>query len=320
MEGKYQVSFVYEKEGKELVTQRRDFPIGETFARAARSLSLDLASVEMTGLLARKLVSYYSKNFREHERINERIWACLIAKVYGLGRAGKIRIKKYRLHFDGKDFEFEHAASSIVMSNGIIIHDEYGVRDARGAIEGKTVIDAGANVGVFSIYAARNGAMKVYAFEPVKETFDVLAQNIKNNGLEAAVIPLNTGLGEMKGEAELHFDSAGDLGASFSADYSKNKINSRKLQIAALDDVVAERKINGVGFIKMDVEGYERHVLAGAARTIQRDKPRIVCSAYHLPDDKLVLPEIVLGIRPDYTCRLVEKGAAQFREEQFLFY
>ncbi len=212
----YRVSFVYEKGGQECVTQRKDFSIGETFAKALGSLSLDLASLKMAALLARKLVSYYSRNFEEHNRINERIWACLIAKYYGLGEAGKIRIKKYRLHIAGMELEFEHSAASLVMSNGIIIHDEYGVRKSTGAIGGKTVIDAGANVGVFSAYAALCGARKVYAFEPVKETFDVLVQNIKHNGLEASVIPLNAGLGERTEEAELHFDSAGDLGATFS--------------------------------------------------------------------------------------------------------
>jgi len=52
---------------------------------------------------------------------------------------------------------------------------------------GSTVLDIGANIGVFSLYAAFSGANKITAFEPSESSFHILQQNIKQNHLESVV-------------------------------------------------------------------------------------------------------------------------------------
>lgn len=60
---------------------------------------------------------------------------------------------------------------------------------------GDVVFDVGANIGVFSLYAAKQGA-RVYAFEPMPSTFGVLELNVRSHRLESAVKARNIGLSD----------------------------------------------------------------------------------------------------------------------------
>jgi len=99
---------------------------------------------------------------------------------------------------------------------------------------------------------------------------------------------------------------------------AKNKINkflnSEEVQMVTIDSFVEEHKIEKVDFIKMDTEGYERHIIMGAAKTIRRFSPVIVCSAYHLKDDKIKIPELIKSINPEYKYRIEKRG-----EEDLVF-
>jgi FkbM family methyltransferase len=67
-----------------------------------------------------------------------------------------------------------------------------------------------------------------------------------------------------------------------------------------LDDYVAQRSLDRVDVVKMDIEGAERLALRGAARTLARFKPRLAICLYHLEDDPLVIPELILEANPNY--------------------
>jgi len=90
---------------------------------------------------------------------------------------------------------------------------------------------------------------------------------------------------------------------------------SVKVKTMTLDSFVKEYNVERVDFIKIDAEGSEREILKGAKETIKKFKPRMAIAAYHLPDDKKVIPELLLSIRDDYKFRLVKKG-----EEDLFFF
>ncbi len=54
---------------------------------------------------------------------------------------------------------------------------------------GSVVVDIGANIGVFALYAAREGAKIVQAYEPAEESFDLLEGNIGKNGFGEIIFP-----------------------------------------------------------------------------------------------------------------------------------
>jgi FkbM family methyltransferase len=185
--------------------------------------------------------------------------------------------------------------------NGIIIRDQYNAF----CVEDKVVADAGANIGVFTLYALALGAKKVYAFEAVKETFDLLKRNLALNHAGRAAKAVNVALGARSGKAALKFNPNGE-GCSMiknaAAEVNRGLAYSgtRTVKISALDALVKGR----VDFIKIDVEGYEEEVILGASGIVKKYKPVLSFSAYHRNCDRKKLPEVVRSLRKDYRITL----------------
>ncbi len=89
-----------------------------------------------------------------------------------------------------------------------------------------------------------------------------------------------------------------------------------------LDDIVSGLHLDRVDFIKMDIEGSERHALRGAEQTLRRFKPRMAICVYHLPDDPKVIPQVVAQAQPAYRimCKDVESAERQVRPKVFFFH
>lgn len=141
---------------------------------------------------------------------------------------------------------------------------------------GKAAIDAGANVGHYSLKMAAFCA-EVLAVEPVAE-LGWLAESLPDNCRFAACA-----LGEETGEAELNIplnDEGGDMhGVSSFTDLRQHGYDRFRKQITAvrrLDDVVAEVMPDvAIGFMKIDVEGWEVEVLLGASGIIETHRPNL---------------------------------------------
>ncbi len=206
--------------------------------------------------------------------------------------------------WNGKKISFHVSADLGNFINDIdclIVRDQYNAAKVKGGL----VADAGANIGVFSLYARALGAKKVYAYEPVKETFELLKANLVLNRAGAAIKAVNIALGKEKGQAEIQFNTRGEgsamiKGAGVEVNRAVVYSGRRFVPVAPLDSLVKGR----LDFIKMDVEGYEANVLLGAAGLIRKYKPVLSFSAYHRKADKKELPKTVAVIRPDYAITL----------------
>ena len=123
------------------------------------------------------------------------------------------------------------------------------------------LVDIGANVGSYTMLGGAAGA-QVLAVEPIPDTFAWLKRNIAVNGLDARVVALNLGLG--RDEGQLRFTRGLDtvnhvLEAGESAD------DVIEVPVCTLDKVLEGRRPT---LIKIDVEGYETEVLAGAGQAL----------------------------------------------------
>ncbi len=174
-------------------------------------------------------------------------------------------------------------------------------------VKDKIVVDVGANLGIFSVMAAMSGAKKVYAFEPIPETLAILKKTVAKNYLENVILPIETAIGNVEGSIDIKYDGSGDQTATISLDDKKK--NLRKIRITMLDTIL---KTEEVSFIKIDTEGYETEVLLGAKNIIKKYKPILSFSAYHKPEDKEKLPQILKSIRNDYRITLVNYGEDNF--------
>ncbi len=201
----------------------------------------------------------------------------------------------------------------------IIIADQYCAK--KFIKDDSVVIDAGANIGIFSLYVSHLAPQgKIYSFEPTKDTFQVLNKNIISNNLENRISVHNLALGDKIGETELIIAQSDflNLGNAIINNNIEPKTTSNQKQpvkMITIDDFVKENKITKVDFVKIDTEGYEKQIIKGASETIKRFGPVIACSAYHLKDDKIKIPELIMAINPSYNFKLEKRG-----EEDLIFW
>lgn len=208
------------------------------------------------------------------------------------------------MEFIGKRVSFPCGGffAPLMLIKEVFMNNQYDVN--KDNVEGKIVVDAGANVGVFSMLCACFGARKVYAFEPIEGTFEMLKENIRTNGFDGTIVPINKAIGNRNSIENIRYDYAGDMSSSLCQTGHIGK-SVQKIEIVSLDSFIENERI---GFIKIDVEGYEEMVLLGATGIIKRDKPVLSFSAYHKPTDLDVLPRTVMTIRPDYRIKMLEYG------------
>ncbi len=161
------------------------------------------------------------------------------------------------------------------------------------------VIDAGANMGLFSIYATIYGAKKIYAFEPQKVSIEILQKNILANKCEEKVKIEPYGLSDKSGKFSLSHSTDGHSSSSIVME--KNQQNdTEEIECYSLDSWVEKNNIKKIDFIKADIEGAERLMLKGAIKVLREFGPKLAICIYHLPDDPEVITDIILSANPNY--------------------
>ena len=158
---------------------------------------------------------------------------------------------------------------------------EYSWRVAFDSLpDGATVFDVGANVGMFSLKLARKcqesgKRVDIYSLEPNPPTFERLRGNLELNGDLSSSVHLNElALGDRSGSLELVYDESNTGGASMiSVDALQADPTVAIVRMETLDQLLIDRDITRVDFIKIDVEGFEPLVLEGARRTLESFSP-----------------------------------------------
>ena len=134
---------------------------------------------------------------------------------------------------------------------------------------GQVVVDVGANVG---LYTALSGILigpsgKVFSFEPDPESFGFLQQTVLINNLKNVHL-VNAAVSKSAGKALL-YTSSQNRGDNRLYD-CKESDGSVEVDTLCLDDYLDFMKITEVDVIKIDVQGYEGHVIESLERTISR--------------------------------------------------
>jgi FkbM family methyltransferase len=139
--------------------------------------------------------------------------------------------------------------------------------------EGMNVIDIGANIGYYTLLAARRVGPKgkVYAFEPEPQNFKLLIENIQLNGYKN-VVAVQKAVSNRAGTASLFLGLRGSGSHSLlsSRDYGKETI---AIKTVTLDEFFEKKGSPAIQMIKMDIEGWEMEALDGMCRLIKRNSP-----------------------------------------------
>lgn len=127
---------------------------------------------------------------------------------------------------------------------------------------GDLFVDIGANIGSYTILASATGANAI-SFEPVPSTFDALLDNLHLNRLESRVDARNEAVGSSTGKLEMIADQDTTNQALRTGDLYAGK--TVHVPVVTLDGAL-QRAVPKL--IKIDVEGFETEVLAGATETL----------------------------------------------------
>ena len=141
-------------------------------------------------------------------------------------------------------------------------------------------VDIGANVGMYTIWAAKTRGVQTFAFEPESQNYGLLCRNIVMNGLTGNVVAYCLALSDTAGYSLLHLSEFA-LGSSCHSygekvDHQLEPRNTKLSQgcvSSTLDMLVAGGVLPMPTHIKSDVDGLEHKVVVGC-RDVLRD-PRL---------------------------------------------
>ncbi len=144
-----------------------------------------------------------------------------------------------------------------------------------------TVFDIGANCGLYTIKAAKEGAF-VYTFEPNPDCFRRLSKAVERNDFRTTVKPYNLALGAEAGfgTIDIPFGYATTAGVVVPWE-DRGKVAPVRVSIAKLDDITDSIAFDRIDLVKIDVEGSEIDVLEGAKNTLKRTDRLVI--EYHSP-------------------------------------
>ena len=143
----------------------------------------------------------------------------------------------------------------------------------------KTIFDVGANIGQTSLYFNKHfPRADIYCFEPVKDTFKTLQDNVKHL---QKVHPFNFGLGSKNDTLTIYMnDSVNSQIASLvnPNDTNANLAKTELVDIKTIDGFCQQSNIDDIDILKTDTEGFDLEVIRGATEKIKNKKIKFILS------------------------------------------
>ena len=178
---------------------------------------------------------------------------------------------------------------------------------------GMVFVDVGANDGYYTLFAARRvgPSGRVVAAEPSSRERAHLQRNLGRNGLDnVSVIP--AAIGATSGLADLHLAHGVHAGHNTLGGFAHDDVVRASLErvpIEPLDSIIGRLALPRVDFVKIDVEGAEARVIAGASNVLTSMRPMMLIEV----NDK--------ALRAQNNCAesLIETLCGDLRYEIFVF-
>jgi FkbM family methyltransferase len=197
------------------------------------------------------LITRIIRNIRRHMSIFGSIKGIVIYFKVKLNRTGEISLSNIQY-----PFKLRSASSDVAIFYQIFFDKQYAIKFP---FEPRTIIDAGANIGLAAIYFTnRFPKAEIISIEPETTNFQLLEDNTT---LYANIKRLNMALSS-ESDLELIVDSVG-LGHSgfITTEVSKaSEVAKNKIQTISIDRLLAESEFDELDIVKIDIEGHEKEV------------------------------------------------------------
>ena len=128
------------------------------------------------------------------------------------------------------------------------------------------IIDIGANIGVFSIYASFKAPKgRVYSYEPFQIHYNRLLDNLRLNNLKN-IFPSNLAVCKNKGKRNLFVNK--ECSGMHSIIFKNNSREKMVVNCTTLEDIFKENKVKQCDFLKIDCEGAEYEIIYSSKKEI----------------------------------------------------
>jgi FkbM family methyltransferase len=147
---------------------------------------------------------------------------------------------------------------------------------------GMVFLDIGAHHGLYTLVAARRLGAEgtVVAFEPSAHEFLRLRLHVRLNGMRSVrAEPLALGAEESQ-QTFFQIVSGDNTRGGLRPPASSDRVAETSVETARLDDYLERLALDRVDLVKLDVEGGELGVLAGASKVLARFRPLFICEVF----------------------------------------
>ncbi len=144
---------------------------------------------------------------------------------------------------------------------------------------GSVFWDIGANVGLYSVYAAKQRSCSVWAFEPSVFNLELLARNLFLNELTERVCTVPLALSDSMGSSQMRMTTTewGGALSTFGQNFgwngkTINQVFAFQIIGMSMEDAIHRLGIPQPDYIKMDVDGLEHFILRGGESVLRKVK------------------------------------------------
>lgn len=184
--------------------------------------------------------------------------------------------------------------------------------------------DIGANVGTYSIYAAKLKNSKVYCFEPSVFNLELLVKNIHLNRVNDNTIVIPIALNNQNSIESFNLSdlSKGAALSTFGKEYNqygeKLKIKDYYKTVGMkLDDLILNLNINFPDYVKIDVDGIEHLILSGMQIILEKTKSILIEITDSFAEQSNLCNKILLS--KGFKQKIIENGANHRTQNQIWY-
>ena len=196
----------------------------------------------------------------------------------------RINQKQQKLTINLKDSEVGEEliyniknSTSLLRAQTLFTKEPVTIRWIRKFIKDRVFFDIGANVGMYSIYAAKVSKVKVYSFEPESNNFNTLTENIISNKLMSMINAYPIAISDTSGFTSLYL-STFETGSSHHMVDSKLDHNLKEIEYknkqgifkSSLDELVQNWRFPIPNYLKIDVDGIENIIIKNSTFLLKR--------------------------------------------------
>jgi FkbM family methyltransferase len=186
-------------------------------------------------------------------------------------------------------------------------------------VTNKIYLDIGGNIGL-TTFSVDSTTATVYTFEPVYKNFAHLLANYQANQSPSNINILNVGLSDREGFAEIACPSETN-DAAYAIDFSGNNrktFDKHILYLATLDRFVEQYDIKEIHLIKMDVEGFEMHIMNGFSKIMEIPTHNIIMELTDLVERRGYTKQQVISFFTDKGYSYTDIKGSQIKDFEAL--